>query len=102
MFLAYNNGISVTAESVESVRDENGKPSIKRIRDMQIVNGGQTTASIFNAKNDRKITADPVSYTHLDVYKRQRRSMAGNSSFWVPTSTRWKRRALWASPPTGR
>ena len=91
MFLAYNNGISVTAESVEIVRDENGKPSIKRIRDMQIVNGGQTTASIFNAKNDRKIAADlsqvfvqmkisvihsaddmdAVSYTHLDVYKRQ-------------------------------
>lgn len=58
MFLAYNNGISVTAESVEIVRDENGKPSIKRIRDMQIVNGGQTTASIFNAKNDRKIATD--------------------------------------------
>lgn len=58
MFLAYNNGISVTAESVEIVRDENEKPSIKRIRDMQIVNGGQTTASIFNAKNDRKIFAD--------------------------------------------
>lgn len=58
MFLAYNNGISVTAEGVEIVRDENGKPSIKRIRDMQIVNGGQTTASIFNARNDKKIAAD--------------------------------------------
>lgn len=58
MFLAYNNGISVTAESVEIVRDENGKPSIRRIRDMQIVNGGQTTASIFNAKNDKKVAAD--------------------------------------------
>lgn len=58
MFLAYNNGISVTAESVEIVRDENGKPSIKSIRDMQIVNGGQTTASIFNARNDKKINAD--------------------------------------------
>ena len=58
MFLAYNNGISVTAESVEIVRDENGKPSIKRIRDMQIVNGGQTTASIFNAKNDKKLGID--------------------------------------------
>jgi len=58
MFLAYNNGISVTAESVEIVRDENGKPSIKRIRDMQIVNGGQTTASIFNAKNDKKLGVD--------------------------------------------
>ena len=58
MFLAYNNGISVTAEGVEIVRDENGKPSIKKIRDMQIVNGGQTTASIFNAKRDKKIDAD--------------------------------------------
>ena len=54
MFLAYNNGISVTAESVEIIRDENGKPSIKRVRDMQIVNGGQTTASIFNAWSDKK------------------------------------------------
>ena len=58
MFLAFNNGISVTAESVEIVRDENGKPSIRRIRDMQIVNGGQTTASIFNAKKDKKIVTD--------------------------------------------
>lgn len=58
MFLAYNNGISVTAESVEIVRDDNGKPSIKKIRDMQIVNGGQTTASIYNAKRDKKISAD--------------------------------------------
>lgn len=58
MFLAYNNGISVTAESVEIVRDDNGKPSIKKIRDMQIVNGGQTTASIFNVSKDKKKPAD--------------------------------------------
>ena len=42
MFLAYNNGISVTAESIEIVRDENGKPSIRKIRDMQIGCGGRT------------------------------------------------------------
>lgn len=58
MFLAYNNGISVTAESVDIIRDENGKPSIRKIRDMQIVNGGQTTASIYNAKKDRKVGVD--------------------------------------------
>ena len=58
MFLAYNNGISVTAESVELIRDENGKPSIKSIRDMQIVNGGQTTASIFQASRDKKFDND--------------------------------------------
>lgn len=58
MFLAYNNGISITAESVDVVRDDNGKPSISKIRDMQIVNGGQTTASIYNAHKDKKIDAD--------------------------------------------
>lgn len=58
MFLAYNNGISVTAESVELIRDENGKTSIKSIRDMQIVNGGQTTASIFQASRDKKNVVD--------------------------------------------
>ena len=58
MFLAYNNGISVTAESVEIIRDGNGKPSIKRICDMQIVNGGQTTASIYHAKIDHKSSID--------------------------------------------
>ncbi|SHI78161.1 AIPR family protein [Propionispora hippei] len=58
MFLAYNNGISVTAEDVEIIRDENGKPSIAKIRDMQIVNGGQTTASIFNASVNKKLKAD--------------------------------------------
>ena len=58
MFLAYNNGISVTAESIEIVRDDNGKPSISKIRDMQIVNGGQTTASIYNASKDKKLDVD--------------------------------------------
>lgn len=58
MFLAYNNGISVTADSVEILRDANGIPTIKKIRDMQIVNGGQTTASIYEAKRDKKLDVD--------------------------------------------
>ena len=58
MFLAYNNGISVTAESIEIIRDENGRPKIRKIRDMQIVNGGQTTASIYNAKQEKKSSTD--------------------------------------------
>ena len=58
MFLAYNNGISVTAESVTVERDESGRPSISKIRDMQIVNGGQTTASIYHASVDKKAEVD--------------------------------------------
>ena len=58
MFLAYNNGISVTAESIVITHDANGSPEITKIRDMQIVNGGQTTASIYNAKKDKKLDID--------------------------------------------
>lgn len=58
MFLAYNNGISVTAESVELTVDENNMPAIRSIRDMQIVNGGQTTASLYTARKEKKSEVD--------------------------------------------
>jgi hypothetical protein len=48
-FLAYNNGITATAESVELISSTEGQTAIKRLRNFQIVNGGQTTASLFNA-----------------------------------------------------
>lgn len=49
MFLAYNNGISATAEQI-SISNEHGNTcTITGLSDFQIVNGGQTTASIFNA-----------------------------------------------------
>lgn len=49
MFLAFNNGLSATAESVEveQLPDGNGL-IISKVRDFQIVNGGQTTASIYH------------------------------------------------------
>lgn len=69
MFLAYNNGITAIATDidVESNKDETKLENevgsandfistgiIKKIYDFQIVNGGQTTASIFNAKRTDK------------------------------------------------
>ena len=48
-FLAYNNGISATASSVELVDLPDGGKGIATMRDLQIVNGGQTTASIHRA-----------------------------------------------------
>lgn len=56
MFLTYNNGISVTAEAVELRSPIDGGEAIVKARDFQIVNGGQTTASLFHAK--RKDRAD--------------------------------------------
>ncbi|WP_187261744.1 AIPR family protein [Pontibacter beigongshangensis] len=50
-FIAFNNGITVTATGMESV-EEDGRTYIQTLRDFQIVNGGQTTASIFFTKKD--------------------------------------------------
>lgn len=53
MFFAYNNGVTATAEHVETVV-ENGTTYISHLTNLQIVNGGQTTASIFSAgKKDK-------------------------------------------------
>ena len=48
-FLAYNNGISATASEVALVPTSDGGVGIGSIRDLQIVNGGQTTASVHRA-----------------------------------------------------
>lgn len=48
MFFAYNNGIAATATEIETTQSD-GKHLITHIKDMQIINGGQTTASIANA-----------------------------------------------------
>ncbi|MBG6154753.1 hypothetical protein IWQ52_000619 [Labrenzia sp. EL_159] len=49
MFLAYNNGLAATADGVELDRTEEGLV-ISRAENLQIVNGGQTTASIHAAR----------------------------------------------------
>ena len=48
MFFAYNNGITATAEEV-IVKKAGGHSVLSSIKNMQIVNGGQTTASIHTA-----------------------------------------------------
>lgn len=49
MFFAYNNGISATATSVE-INVGQGGSFITSINNLQIVNGGQTTASLSNTR----------------------------------------------------
>lgn len=48
-FLAYNNGISATARELEFADLGGGSKGIRSISDLQIVNGGQTTASLHHA-----------------------------------------------------
>ncbi|MEG3173065.1 AIPR family protein [Sphingomonas sp. ZB1N12] len=51
MFFAFNNGLTATASAVTTTRREDGQLAISSVRDLQIVNGGQTTASILYAKD---------------------------------------------------
>lgn len=53
-FLAYNNGISMTAAAVRVVDLPGGGIGITSIADLQIVNGGQTTASLHYARVKNK------------------------------------------------
>jgi hypothetical protein len=53
MFLPYNNGITATAESVETQFIDN-QLVITRLNDFQIVNGGQTTASLYHTQKKFK------------------------------------------------
>lgn len=49
-FMAYNNGIVVVADEASLGRTSDGAPGIVWLKGMQIVNGGQTTASIYFTK----------------------------------------------------
>lgn len=48
-FFSYNNGITATASDVEILVKE-GRTFVSKVIDLQIVNGGQTTASLAKAK----------------------------------------------------
>lgn len=59
MFFAYNNGISTTAEKID-IEFSNNELYITRIENWQVVNGGQTTASIFATSSERDIDLSKV------------------------------------------
>lgn len=52
-FFAYNNGLTTTAEGIEVEATSNGL-RIKSLKNLQIVNGGQTTASIYSTMRKDK------------------------------------------------
>lgn len=58
MFLAYNNGITATAAEIKTHMND-GVLYIDELKDLQIVNGGQTTASLFYVRrNDKRDLSD--------------------------------------------
>lgn len=59
MFFAYNNGITATAEGVQT-RTAQGQLLLTHFKNLQIVNGGQTTASIHAASKKKDIDLSKV------------------------------------------
>ena len=59
MFFAYNNGITATAQELD-IQSTNSGLHITRIKDFQIVNGGQTTASLFHTKRRDKASLENI------------------------------------------
>jgi hypothetical protein len=51
-FFAYNNGITVTASKIET-QIFDGQIHVTKIENMQIVNGGQTTAAIYFSPREK-------------------------------------------------
>lgn len=60
MFLPYNNGLATTAQQVKTKVEENGQLVITGVKDFQIVNGGQTTASLFHTEKKHKADLSKV------------------------------------------
>nr|WP_240923628.1 AIPR family protein [Psychromonas sp. SA13A] len=53
-FIAYNNGLTITASDIKLTTDkkDKGRIVIESLTDLQIVNGGQTTASIYFSRKE--------------------------------------------------
>lgn len=67
-FLAYNNGLCCTAAEVDIQPGNDGQVRLVKVRDFQIVNGGQTTASIYHAlKKERSDISRVVVQVKLTV-----------------------------------
>ena len=119
-FLAYNNGISATAASVALVRSSDDIPAVARIDDLQIVNGGQTTASLHAALRRDKADLSHVTVQtkltvvgpdtidelvpHISRYSNTQNSVTGadfssNDPFHVDVEA--LSRSIWAPAPEG-
>lgn len=61
MFCAYNNGITVFAREIEYTSLDNGLVEISKATGFQIVNGGQTVASLYHASKKQKAQISQIS-----------------------------------------
>ncbi len=73
-FLAYNNGLCCTVAEVRLTKLGDGRTALTWVRDLQIVNGGQTTASLYHAwKKERVDIREAVVQVKLTVLREPER-----------------------------
>lgn len=88
-FLAYNNGLTATAREIE-VSTFHGQPCISRIVGLQIVNGAQTTGSIFKAiEGLPKSKRDEVDLAQVSVSVKLTKVVGEDLKEFVPRITRY-------------
>lgn len=79
-FMAYNNGIVVVADEAHLGKTADGTTGIRWLKGMQIVNGGQTTASIyFSKKKSPEIDLSQVRVPAKIIVLRSRDAVAEES-----------------------
>lgn len=105
MFFAYNNGITTTASDIQ-IENRNGQYYITNIKGLQIVNGGQTTASLANAlENDTRENSEekikqiyvPMKLSKVTLDKAQ--ELIPNISRYANSQNKVSDSDLWSNHP---
>ena len=82
-FLAYNNGLTAIASRIE-VAHRHGQPCVTRVVGLQIVNGAQTTSTIYKASTDKK---NPANLANVHVVMKLTRTELEDMETFVPEIT---------------
>lgn len=82
-FLAYNNGLTAIASGID-VAHRHGQPCVTRITGLQIVNGAQTTSTIYKASTDKK---NPPDLSHVHVIMKLTKTEPEDIDTFVPEIT---------------
>lgn len=105
MFFAYNNGIAATAYDIE-VDTFDGIPYITEISSLQIVNGGQTTASLATAlvKDKKDHAEENIRRIHIPmklsiVLPEKADKLIGNIARYANSQNKVSDADLWSNHP---
>ena len=106
LFFSYNNGISSTASDVMITTDESGRKYISAIRNWHIVNGGQTTSTIYNAFKKKGLNQN-LQKTYVSVkvsevknnVEKAMPNLVGNIAKYANSQTKIKDSDLSANAP---